>query len=152
MAKQLTAAATSRNGKTEIKKVIDDFMAALCKKDVKSMLSHYAPDVVCYDVKPPYQVKGAVAWKHIWEASIGYFPPKFKIEIKELKIHASGDMAIAHYMFRLAGTAKEHDAAQTYIRITTGFKKQQGKWKIIHEHGSVPFNPHTRMAKFTLEP
>lgn len=143
---------TKMDSKAEIKKLIDDFMAAFCAKDVKKMLSFYAPDVVVYDVKPPWQTKGAVAWRHAWEACIGYFPDYFRIEISELHIHAGDDIAIAHMMFRLTGAPKEHDAMQTWIRTTSGYKKIQGKWKIVHEHGSVPFNPHTLQAHFTLEP
>src|SRR5258708_23806717 len=76
----ITAPEKKVNGKAEIKKVIDDFMAALCLKDVKAMLSHYAAGVIVFDVKPPFQVKGAVAWRHVWEACIGYFPAAFKTE------------------------------------------------------------------------
>ena len=149
--KTMPAGKTKANEKAEIKEVIDDFMGALSRKDVKRMLSHYAPDVVVFDVKLPFQTKGAVAWKHTWEACIGYFPDSFHIEIHDLYIHVSGDMALSHYLFRLKGKEKEHDAMQTWMRATTGFKKQQGKWKIIHEHGSLPFNPVTREAVFTLE-
>lgn len=152
MAKQLTAVRTKLDEKAAVKKVIDDFMAALCRKDVKAMMSHYAAELVAYDVKPPYQTKGAIAWKHTWEACIDYFPESFSVNIKDLKIHVGGDVAVSHYIFCLTGTPKEHDAAQTYIRTTTAFKKMQGKWKIVHEHGSVPFNPHTRVAVFTMEP
>ena len=127
-------------------------MKALSMKDVKRMMSYYAADVVVYDVKPPFQTKGAVAWRHTWEACIGYFPASFTVVISDLHIHVSGDIALAHYFFRLKGPEKEHDAMQTWMRATTGFKKIQGKWKIIHEHGSVPFNPHTMQALFTLEP
>src|SRR5260221_4314505 len=151
MSQQPVTPVNKVNSKAEIKKIIDDFMAALCMKDVKAMMSHYAPDVVVYDVKPPFQTKGAVAWKHTWEACIGYFPDSFKIEIKDLNIHVSGDVAISHYLFRLAGPEKEHNAMQTWMRTTTGYKRIQGRWKIVHEHGSVPFNPHTMKAIFTLE-
>lgn len=136
----------------EIKKLIDDFMTALCAKDVKRMISHYAADAVLYDVKPPYQTMGAIAWKHTWEACIGYFPPSFGIEIRDLHIHAGADVAMSHFIFRLTGAGKDHPAAQTWLRTTTGYKKIQGKWKIVHEHGSVPFNPHTMEAVFTMEP
>lgn len=140
------------NDKAAIKNVIDDLIAALCKKDIKRMMSHYANDLVAYDVKPPFQTKGAIAWKHTWEACIDYFPASFGIEIRDLYIHVSGDLAISHYLFRLTGTSKDEDAAQTWLRTTTGYKRIQGKWKIIHEHGSVPFNPHTKEAMFTQEP
>lgn len=140
------------NEKAEIKKIIDSYMAALCKKDIKTMISFYAPDVVVFDVKPPYQIKGAIAWKHIWEACIDYFPASFKTEIRNLYIHVSGNVAVAHYIFRLKGEEKDHPAMQTWMRITTGFKKQSGRWKIIHEHGSVPFDPGSQQASFTLQP
>ena len=116
------------------------------------MISFYAADAIIYDVKPPYQVRGAIAWKHAWEACIGYFPESFNVQVKDLTIHVSEDVALSHYLFRITGTAKEDPSSQTYIRTTTGFKKFQGKWKIVHEHGSVPFNPHTRKADFTLDP
>jgi ketosteroid isomerase-like protein len=139
------------NSKAEIKKLIDDFMAALCRKDVKRMMSYYSADVVVYDVKPPFQTKGAVAWKHTWEACIGYFPASFKIEIRDLNIHVSADVALSHYLFRLTGPEKDHPAMQTWMRTTTGYKKIQGKWNIVHEHGSLPFNPHTTQVIFTRE-
>jgi ketosteroid isomerase-like protein len=138
------------NDKAEIKKIIDGFMSALCQKDVKAMLSYYAADLIAFDVKPPFQVKGAVAWRHIWEACIGYFPSTFKTEIRDLTIRVSRDVAFAHYMFRLTGPEKDHAAMQTWLRITTGFKKDQSRWKIVHEHGSVPYHPHTLQAMFTL--
>lgn len=147
-----SAAKIKADTKAEIKKIIDDFMAALSRKDVKGMMVHYAADVIVFDAKPPFQAKGAVAWRHIWEACIGYFPETFKISIRDLVIHAGEDIASAHYLFRLTGPEKDHDAMQTWIRITTVFKKQQSRWRIVHEHGSLPFNPHTTQAVFTLDP
>lgn len=140
--------------KAEVRKVINEFYAALCKKDVNSMMSHYAPDVIVYDVKPPFQTKGAVAWRHTWEACMPYFPEPdcFEIEIKDITITAGSDLAFANYLFRLITANKQHDAAQTWIRATICFKKQQGKWKVLHEHGSVPFNPHTLQAMFSKDP
>lgn len=152
MAPVSTAAANKTDEKAAVKKVIDGFMAALCRKDVKTMMSYYASDVIVYDVKPPFQTKGAVAWKHVWEACIGYFPAEFTVLVRDLSIHVSNDIAFSHYLFRLNGKEKDHAAMQTWIRTTTGFKKIQGKWKIVHEHGSLPFNPHTTQAIFTLEP
>jgi uncharacterized protein (TIGR02246 family) len=137
--------------KAAIRKLIDEYMAALCNKDVKSMMTHYASDVIVYDVKPPFQIKGAVTWKHAWEACIGYFPESFKIELKDVKIYAGPDVAMAHYLMRLTGKEKDHPAMKTWIRISTGWKKQQGRWKIVHEHGSLPYNPHTMQATATLE-
>jgi ketosteroid isomerase-like protein len=152
MVQKTSPAKIRANDKVEVKKVITDFMEALCKKNLKDMLSHYANELIVYDVKPPFQTKGAIAWKHTWEACIDYFPAVFGTEIRDLHVHVSGDLALAHYLFRLTGPEVEHSAMQTWIRTTTGFRKQHSKWKIIHEHGSLPFNPHTLQAIFTLDP
>lgn len=151
-AKQPATVTNSINEKAVIKALIDDFNAALCAKDLKRMLSFYASNMIAYDVKPPFQTKGAIALKHTWEASFPYFPDSFSIEVSELNIFAGTDHAFAHYFFRLHTKNKSHDAAQTWLRATVCYKKLQGKWKIVHEHGSVPFNPHTLQAQFTLKP
>ncbi|MBL0740020.1 YybH family protein [Chryseolinea lacunae] len=152
METKLARPKTKTDNKAEIGKVIDYFMSALCRKDVKAMISVYAADAILFDVKPPFQTRGAVAWRHTWEACLPFFPESFQVEVRDLTIHVSGDVGFAHYIFRLTGTAKDDPAAQTWIRCTTGFKKIQGRWKIVHEHGSLPFNPHTREAVFTQEP
>jgi uncharacterized protein (TIGR02246 family) len=140
MEKEMTAAKTRANDKAAIKQLIDSFMASFSVKDVKAMLSHYAPDAIMYDVKLPFQTKGAIAWRHTWEACLPYFPDSFQVEIRDLKIHVSGDLAVAHFLFRLTGTKKDDPAAQTWIRTTGAYQRKQGKWKVIH----------TSMAQYPL--
>lgn len=138
--------------KEAVKKVITGLLDAICRKNVKAIMSYYTSGMIAYDVKPPFQIKGAVAWKHNWEACIGYFPSESGTEIRDLHIHVNTDLAFAHYMFRLTGPEIDHSAMQTWLRSTTCFKKQHSKWKIVHEHGSLPFHPHTLQAIFTLNP
>ena len=37
-------------------------------------------------------------------------------------------------------------------RATLCFRKIDGKWRIMHEHDSVPFDPETGLASTNLEP
>ena len=46
---------------------------------------------------------------------------------------------------------KDHPAMQTWIRITAGYRRIQGRWQIVHEDASVPFNPETGQAAFSLD-
>lgn len=136
--------------KTEIRQLIRDFYTALEAKNIGRMLSFYAPEAIMFDVKAPFQTKGAIAWKHTWEACIDYFPAAFQVETKDVHIYANENLAFAHFLFRFI-TKTDHPAAQTWMRATGCYKKIQGKWKILHEHASVPFNPHTLQAQFTKE-
>jgi ketosteroid isomerase-like protein len=142
---------TKHSEKEEVLKTLQDCFDAISAKDPKKIIAHYASDVIVYDVKPPFQTRGAVAWRHTWEACLPYFPDKFKFEMKDTHVHVGTDVAVAHFFMRIVTDDPEHDAAQTWIRCTSCMKKQQSKWKIFHEHGSLPYNPHTRVAEFTLE-
>ncbi len=141
-----------RNEKAEVIKTIGDFFTALGKKDIKSMMSYYASDVIVFDCKPPFQTKGAIAWKHTWEACLPYFPDSFRIDTRDMVVHTGGNLASAHYLFRIVCPDPSHAAAQTWMRGTTTLKYQQGRWRAIHEHGSLPYNPHNMQVMFTLEP
>lgn len=137
--------------KEEVWKVLEDAFAAISAKDSKKVISHYASDAIIYDCKPPFQTKGAIAWKHTWEACFPYFPDKFRFETRDVHIHVGEDLAFAHFMMRIITDDTSHDAAQTWMRCTSCLKRQQSKWKIVHEHGSLPYNPHTMQAVSTLE-
>jgi len=139
------------NLKNEIKKALETFFDALSRKNIKDMMSIYASEAVIFDVKPPFQVKGSIAWKHIWEACLPFFPENFKVEVKELTIHVDGNTGFAHYFFKLTGPDKDHPAMQTWMRATTGYKLQSGKWKVVHEHGSLPYNPMDNQVTFSKE-
>jgi ketosteroid isomerase-like protein len=137
--------------KEGIKMSLNSFFNSLSTKDIKQMMSHYADDAVVFDVKPPFQTKGAVAWKHVWEASLPFFPERFKVEVKDLVIYSDGNIGFAFYLFKLVGSEKDHPAMQTWMRATTGYKLQNGKWKIVHDHASLPFSPQDNQAVFSLE-
>lgn len=142
---------TKRNDKDDVLKTLQDCFDAISAKDPKKIIAHYAADAIIFDAKPPMQTRGAVAWRHTWEACLPYFPDKFKFELKDVHVHVGSDMAFAHFLMRIVTQDPKHNAAQTWMRGTSCLKKQQSKWKIIHEHGSLPFNPHTRLAEFSLD-
>jgi ketosteroid isomerase-like protein len=71
---------------------------------------------------------------------------------RNLRVIVNGDMAIAHWLFRYTGMGQDHPPTQTCMRVTAGYERRQGRWQIVHEHCSVPFDPHTCKAVFTLEP
>jgi ketosteroid isomerase-like protein len=141
----------NKSRREEIKQCIANFFAALQAKDTRLMLSFYNDQAIMFDVKPPFQTNGAVAWKHVWEASLPFFPEKFGVEIKDLVIHVDGSVGFAHYLFKLTGNDPDHPAMQTWMRATTGYKLQNEKWKIVHDHASLPFNPQNNQAAFSLD-
>lgn len=145
----MTATATANAA--AIRQLIADQQQAICAKNVDQIMSRYAAEVILFDVKPPFQTQGKAAVRQVWEECLPYFPDAFEIETRDLSVTVSEDLAVAHWLFRFTGE-QDHPAMQTWMRVTAVCQKNQGEWQILHEHLSVPFDPETSQAAFTLNP
>ena len=65
---------------------------------------------------------------------------------------AGEDVAVAHYLYRVSGTLKDGTEVNMWVRCTLGLQKLDGKWRIVHEHDSVPFDPQTGRAVLDAQP
>jgi ketosteroid isomerase-like protein len=117
----------------QIRAVIADRASAMRDRDADRYVSHYAPQVVKFDLAPPLMRTAPEARDpeelRAWFAShpggpIGY-------EIRDLEVTADGDVAFCHSINRLAGAL--------WFRSTIGLRKSNGTWQITHEHNSAPF-------------
>jgi ketosteroid isomerase-like protein len=145
----MTTASTITTHEAQIRQLIADQQRAICAKDVDQIMSRYATEVILFDVKPPFQTQGKAAVRQVWEDCLPYFPDTFEIETRDLIITVSENLAVAHWLFRFMGT-EVHPAMQMWMRVTAVCQKNQGEWQIRHEHLSVPFDPETSKAAFTL--
>ena len=144
--------ATESTLQAEVREVLTARNRAIGRKDVDAIMRHYADDLVYYDAIPPFQSAGAGGLRHGWESCLPYFPERFGIVSEQLSIHGDGDSAAANWIWRFADLPTDHGAMQTCLRATAILERRGGVWKIVHEHCSVPFDPHTSMAVFSLAP
>lgn len=135
------------HGEAEILRMIADLQSAVRAKDVDRIMSHYAAEFCVFNVKPPLQIRGAAEWRRVWEASLAHFPASFGMETRDVVITMSGELAVAHYLARFTGLPGE----PFWIRVTAVYRRNGGKWVIVHEHSSVPFDPETSRAVLGLE-
>ncbi|MBW4505626.1 MAG: SgcJ/EcaC family oxidoreductase [Scytonematopsis contorta HA4267-MV1] len=138
--------------KVEIQQLITEQQSAICTKDLDGIMAFYASEVILFDLKPPFQTKGKDAIYRLWEVCLPCFPDSFEMETRDLNIIVNGDLAFAHWLLHFTGTEKDHPAMQMWMRTTAVYQKNYGKWQIVHEHVSVPFNPETSEAVLTLDP
>jgi uncharacterized protein YndB with AHSA1/START domain/ketosteroid isomerase-like protein len=135
----------------KVRQLITDQMAAVCAKDLDRVMSFYAPGAVVFDVKPPFQTRGADEWRKIWAQCMPYFPDSAKTETRDLVVTIGGTAAFAHWLFRFITPDPNHPAAQTWMRLTGCYQKINDEWHVVHEHCSVPFDPYSGRAVFALE-
>jgi uncharacterized protein (TIGR02246 family) len=136
----------------DIRQRIDKLAEAVRALDLESMMSIYAPDVVSFDVVPPLQHVGAEAKRKNWVDAFTMYQRPLGYEIRDLTITVGDDVAFGHSLNRISGTLKNGNRAEFWLRATTGFRKIDGTWRIVHDQVSVPLDLASGRALLNLEP
>jgi uncharacterized protein (TIGR02246 family) len=136
----------------QIRRLIDDRIKAVRRKDVDALVSHYAPDVLSFDVVNPLQSAGSDAIRKRLEEWFPSFQGSIDFEIRDLTITGSEDVAFCHGLSNVNGTRIDGGKINMWYRTTICYRKMDGKWTVTHEHDSVPFNVESGKASLDLRP
>ncbi len=128
----------------EIRALITRWSRALEAKNVDLMMADYAEEAVLFDAVPPYKAVGREAIAKTWKACLPHFPASFRSEHRDLTVEVSGDLALVFGLHHFV--AENHPCGQSWMRVSVGMRRLQGKWKVVHEHVSLPFNPMDERA------
>ena len=144
------------HGKTtdeaQIRKLISDREKAVRTKDVNASVSNQAPDVLLFDVVNPLQQVGSDASRRRAEQWFSSFQGPIGYEIRDLSITAGDDVAFSHGLSHVTATSKDGGDLDMWWRTTVCFSKVEGKWIVMHEHNSVPFDVESGKASLGLKP
>jgi ketosteroid isomerase-like protein len=123
----------------ELRQLVDGWTKAIRAKDANGVVSHYAPDIMSFDLAPPLRYQGADAlrkslaeWFVTFRGPVGY-------ELRDLSITAGDSVAFCHSLNRISGARTTGEETDVWVQGTVGFRRIGGKWTVTHEHLSVPF-------------
>lgn len=107
-------------------------------KDAEAVPACYTEDAVIYHLAPPLGRRGMgregfAAWLETWDGPI-------RIDAEDVDLAADGDLAYISALNRMRGTKTDGTAVDLWFRTTVVFTQQHGRWRITHEHSSVPFH------------
>jgi ketosteroid isomerase-like protein len=102
-----------------------------------------------FDVIPPRQYVGAKAYRKDWEGFLGTFEGPITVDLSDLSVTTSGNLAYGHSIQHTAGTDKKGKKLDFTMRVTDVYRKIKGKWLIVHEHVSVPVDFDTGKPDFS---
>jgi ketosteroid isomerase-like protein len=118
----------------QIRRLIEEWAAAVHVGDLATVLADHSPDIVMFDVPPPQQgVRGIDAYRDTWPGFFAWQASGAVFELVELTVTAGTDVAFAHALLR-CGT-KDNDL-DNHLRLTVGLTRTAGRWQVTHEHHS----------------
>ena len=123
---------------TSIRDRVETLAQAIRDKDIDALMTHYAPDVVAYDVMPPSSVQGATDYRKNFERWFASMQGPIDYEMNELRVSMSESHAFCHSLGHIRGKRSNGQSADYWVRVTTCFQKTNGQWLVGHEHVSMP--------------
>jgi ketosteroid isomerase-like protein len=123
-------AMTDTSNEHDIRRLVEDWAAAVRASDAEGAVAHHTADIVMFDVPLPLQSRGLEEYRKTWElffANNRGGPGSF--EVTDLHIAASDNVAFCHALLNIFGST---------ARLTMGLRKERGQWLVAHEHHSYP--------------
>lgn len=138
------------NDGTQIRAALEAWRQSFCRKDADAFIELYAPEAVSFDAIPPFS-EGPESMRQKLLTCLPYFPEGFAIEAWDEHLHVGSDLAIAHFLWHFVDLTPNHPAGRHWFRSSMVWRKQaDGRWLIVHDHCSAPFDPYTE--KTVLSP
>jgi ketosteroid isomerase-like protein len=131
---------------------IDAIINAVRGKDVDALLSCCAPEIATFDLVPPLKHEGAEAIRELWQRMLASFVPPLNYDVYDLELMVGSDVAFTRSLNRFGGTTSEGQRVTRWLCSTLGFRKVHGRWKLVHQHFSVPLDIVSGQALFELAP
>jgi ketosteroid isomerase-like protein len=137
---------------SEVRALYDSQFAAIRAKDLDLLMSFYTPDIVYFDVVPPLQFAGSAALRGRFSAWFDGYEGPIGMEMRDLNISTSGDIAVAHWLSRSSGTLTNGREVGSWVRATSCCQRSNDRWLITHEHISLPVDVASGSAVTDLLP
>lgn len=147
----MTLTMTRSDDETRIRELVEQWAEAARRADLERIMAHYAPDVVAFDAILRVQFQGVDAYREHWQACLAMCPNPMILEIHDLQVTVSGDVAYSHNLARCGAREADGTEKTSWMRATFGYRKTGDRWRIVHEHWSAPFDPLSGKALLDLE-
>lgn len=121
----------------QIRALIQTWARAAHAGDLEALLADHAPEIVMFDVPPPYEgVRGIDAYRASWLPFFDWQASGAVFDIESLEVIAGVDVAVAYGLLRCGTPADLSRDPQQRLRLTIGLRKTRGRWIVVHEHHS----------------
>jgi uncharacterized protein (TIGR02246 family) len=137
---------------SDIAALLERRSEAMRNKDIDQLMSVFAPDVVYFDLVPPLQYVGSDALRERFVHWFGGWSSPIGMEMSDLIVLASGDVAAASMLLRASGIRTGGHEVGYWVRTTNSCRRTDRGWLIAHEHVSLPVDLQTGKGVMDLVP
>ncbi|MFY1688541.1 YybH family protein [Plantactinospora sp. WMMB782] len=134
---------TDTDAEHEIRREFAEWFRDSAAKDLDAVMTKIAPDVVSYEHAAPQVHRGADAVREVCRQGFELARGEFRWDIPDLEVVVRDDIAVTWGLNRMRVQEPGGEPVETWSRGTRVFQKVDGRWQMIHQHVSFPFDPAT---------
>lgn len=136
-----------------IQHLATQWAAAVARQNMEQIMAFYADELVAFDAVAQLQFSGKAAYQAHWQECMEICSGGHsKFELRDLTIQQNDQLAFSHALVYCEGSNEKGETQGCWMRLTQGWQQQQGQWRIIHDHFSVPFDMVSGAVLFELTP
>jgi uncharacterized protein (TIGR02246 family) len=129
--------ATDNHDEVELRALIARWSKAVRDQDLAGIRADHDPDILMFDVPPPFLARGLDAYMATWEMFFKWQAKPVQFDFHDIDITAGADVAFATAIGRCCDLSSG-EPVNLEFRLTMGFRKVDARWRIMHEHHSLP--------------
>jgi len=120
------------SSENEVRSMIENWARAVSSGNRMAIIANHSEDMRMFDF--PDIVEGLKAYDETWDFFFANPRGPITFAPSKIEIAAGDDVAFASCLVHCDGTS----AGSLDFRLTTGLRRIDGQWVIVHEHHSVP--------------
>jgi ketosteroid isomerase-like protein len=136
----------------EVRDEFERWFKEAAAKDTDAVMSHIATNAVSYEHDAPLQYVGVDAIREVCQRGFDAMKGEFRWDVPDLQIVVRDDIAVTWGLNHMRAEEPGGPKVDSYSRGTRIFQKIGGRWKMIHQHVSYPYDPETGEAQTELKP
>jgi uncharacterized protein (TIGR02246 family) len=122
----------------EILAQIKRWAQAVRNEDRAGIRENHDSDMLMFDVPPPFLSRGLDAYMATWETFFAFAERPVAFHFHDIEITAGEDVAFATAVGNCVTIDSNGKREPLQFRLTMGLRKIDGRWRVVHEHHSLP--------------
>ncbi|MFE1591371.1 YybH family protein [Nocardia sp. NPDC058705] len=136
----------------EIRALHQRWFTATAQKDLDSLMVEIADDVESYEHDAPLRYTGVDNVREVCRRGLESAPGRVTWDVPEMQVQVRGDLAVVWGLNFMTAEGANGHLDRSWSRGTRVFRRRGGRWVLVHQHVSYPYDSATGAAVTDLVP
>jgi uncharacterized protein (TIGR02246 family) len=126
------------NDELEIRKLIEQWAKAVREENRAAIRADHDPNILMFDVPLPFFSRGLDDYMATWERFFSSSERPVAFAFHDVQVTCGQEVAFATAVGRCVNIDTSGKREPLEFRLTMGLRKIDGRWRVMHEHHSLP--------------